>query len=775
MRSRKSLIFGVLCIVLAVECLPVALAEEAWWHTYTPIVSSPNRLGNGLETVNAGAWRTAAYHGGWYGLWDHQAQEERGNGKRTWKKLAEAGGKRLFYFDAGEVGDYAAFFGPDGEMKYTGWSVPWWEGDEVTARWFGLADFFENAPWSPYPTAKDYGLPALTRPDGSPAKDLYPVLSVRGFDEEWNYSYFSNKRVTDEIARGTGLADISKTQEDRPEVRGKTGWITTRLVHLDHANPQLRDYHCQELAMLLDWIPSAGIHVDNFGDLGVRRPTMHGFGLWSLHAFREYMKGKFSQAELEELGIEDVEAFDIRTYINQKPFDTRGRKWPHLKNPKWATDKVWKCYLISQVRAGLSYHRALYRSVKKNHANCAVTGNTIPLFPGRALMKGICDVAHFEWNAAGRYGHLKMAGLPPDGRVGYVTRLGAAISDAPYCWPGLYVKKNLSGKGHEELHKVLAFDCLANRGLMDFNHWFLDNYSPGTPRSAGFVNGFINEQAPRISDRRYLADVGLVYSPWSDIATMTVWGPRPEQFVQEYSGWATFLSKTHRQWNVLLAQDLTYENLRRFPVVVFPSILTVTDTQIEAIRRYVGNGGRVVATGFTGTRRGPKRYLQPRRTKALHEIRAHSHARTTTDRPGVSYWTGKEVEGAAGKMESLLDFEGYSQRLTTEAPETVGVNLNIARRPEGSVLTLDANNYDIDVGPDTVTPTKPFRVKIRLPERLQGEDLSVSLVTASSEKREPVPLANASVERNRRQGTLTLTVPSFRYYTIVFIRPTSGP
>jgi cyclophilin family peptidyl-prolyl cis-trans isomerase len=72
-------------------------------------------------------------------------------------------------------------------------------------------------------------------------------------------------------------------------------------------------------------------------------------------------------------------------------------------------------------------------------------------------------------------------GLPPKGRVGYVTRLGAALSDSPFCWPSIYVSQDKSGAGHENLHKVLAFDCLANRGLLDFGHWYLDGYSPGTP------------------------------------------------------------------------------------------------------------------------------------------------------------------------------------------------------------------------------------------------------------------------------------------------------
>ena len=79
---------------------------------------------------------------------------------------------------------------------------------------------------------------------------------------------------------------------------------------------------------------------------------------------------------------------------------------------------------------------------------------------------------------------MRPMGLPPDGRAGYVTRLGAAISDAPCCWPSIYVDKDHAGAGHENLHQVMAMDCLVNRGLLDFGHAYLDGYSPGTPRIA---------------------------------------------------------------------------------------------------------------------------------------------------------------------------------------------------------------------------------------------------------------------------------------------------
>jgi hypothetical protein len=385
---------------------------------------------------------------------------------------------------------------------------------------------------------------------------------------------------------------------------------------------------------------------------------------------------------------------------------------------------------------------------------------------GGALMKGACDIAHFEWSTVHGHWGMRPMGLPPKGSAGYVTRLGAAISDAPFCWPSIYVSKDKSGAGHENLHKVLAFDCLANRGLLDFGHWYLDGYSPGTPQSAGFVNRFIRAHAPRLSHRRYLADVAVVHSAWSEIASMNVFNPVMDKFVDEYSGWCDFLGETHCQWGVVLQQDLTAKNLARYSIVVLPSVMTLTDAQIGELRRYIASGGRIVATGQTGTRYGPERYLAPRK-----KVFSLPGARIVTDKPGVTYWRKDRDAAAARRMAELLDWPGFKPRLETDAPATVGVNLNLGADKAGPLLTLDLNNCDLVVETDTLRPATCVTTTIRLPDSWRGQDLQASYVTPEmKDSATPVPLAGDASVVDRERGTLRLRTPSFDTCLIVFIR-----
>ena len=774
MKSRRlwlrsaGLACSILGLLQAAEPQPLAgnhTGGEPWWHQYTPVASI--KLGApDLGTIQPGAVRGVDVLG-WYGFWYLDANEQTGVYNATRAKLRQAGLKHLMYYDLGEVGDYAGFFAPDGRMVHNGWSLPWWKGQEpLTARWFGLEAFMRDVPWAPFPTAQGYGLPAFTTPAGQPATNLYATLARRGLDGAWHFDYSSNPRITDDLAERSGLAMLSARQTGRAEVQGKTGWQTVRLVSVDFANPQLRDYCCREIAHIIAKLHPDGIHADNFGDNNLGYANQSAFGLWSVQTFRDYLSRHFTRLELDRMGVADPATFAIATYIRDKPFESRGKAWQML-NPKWTLDPVWACYRINLVETAQAYHRAFYAAAKQaawqEHLDCAVFGNTIPFPLGGALLKGACDIAHFEWSTVHGWWGMRAMGLPPQGRVGYVTRLGAAISDAPFCWPSIYVEKGMSGAGHENLHKVLAFDCLANRGLLDFGYWYLDGYSPGTAASAGFINGFIRANAPRLSHRRYLADVALVHSAWSEIASCTVFNPVMDQFVDEYCGWCQFLGDTHRQWSVVLQQDLTATHLARYPLVVLPSVLSLTDAEIGELRRYVAGGGQLIATGQTGTRYGPERYLAPR--NAFFDV---TGARIVTNKPGVTYWRTARDAGAARQLAALLAFSGCDSQLTTDAPATVGVNLNLGTDATDPLLTLDLNNCDLTAETDQLQPAPACSTTIRLPEDWRGRALAVTCI--SPEQKE-FPLAAGCMQIDRQRGVLTLQTPPFETMLIVCIRP----
>ena len=662
----------------------------------------PARCGRGVGTL------------GWYGFWFLDAQEKAGYCEAGTGKLRQAGVKRIVYYDLGEVGDYAAFFTADGKMTHNGWSLPWWKGKEpLTARWFGLEAFMRDVPWAPFPSAKAYGLKPFTTPDGKPADDLYAVLARRGLDGKWSYDYSSNPGITDDIAERSGLAKLSGKQTGPADTQGKSGWQMVRLVDVDYANPQMRDYVCREIEHIIPKLRPDGIHADNLSDTNLGHANTCAFGLWSLHTFRDYLRRHFTPAELERMGIADIATFDIAAYIRDKPFETRGKRW-HILNPKWTEDPVWLCYVIHKVETAQAYHRAFYAAAKKSaqreQLDCAVFGNTIPFPLGGTLMKGACDIAHFEWSTVHGYWGMRPMGLPPKGRVGYVTGwrgpLRRAVLLAEHLRQPGQVRRGprepaqgprvrLSGQPRAARLRPLVSRRLFARHAAERR--LRQPFHPG-PRAAF--------EPPPVSRRRGRRPLRMV-------------GDRLDERLQsgdgQVRGRILRLVRLPRRDAPPMGRSASAGPDRQEPRAL--------SRRRPAVGDDADGRGHQRTPPLRGRRRPPRRHRRDRhalRPGALPRTARRGFslpgARIVADKPGVSYWRKDRDAAAAQRMAELLDWPGLSRALETDAPATVGVNLNIGADNAVPLLTLDLNNADLDAETDTLRPAPAITTTIRLPD-----------------------------------------------------------
>ena len=104
--------------------------------------------------------------------------------------------------------------------------------------------------WAPWPTAKAYGLKSFTFPDGKPTvESLYDALAHRGLDGRWEYDFFSNEKVTDEIAGKTGLDKISSRQTGREDMQRLRNELQREIHERGQAVEALKRSvsHAQEL------------------------------------------------------------------------------------------------------------------------------------------------------------------------------------------------------------------------------------------------------------------------------------------------------------------------------------------------------------------------------------------------------------------------------------------------------------------------------------------------------------------------------------------------
>jgi hypothetical protein len=755
-----------------------ARSEEAgqpWWHSYSTVATDPEKKSLGeIRTINADCWRAAGWYAGWYGLWFGDFLEHHTNVPQRWGKVEEAGARPMMYLDSGEVGDFVVLVDEEKrELLLDGWSWHQWKGQAGHVHWFGLEAFMNNVPWAPHNTARHYDLPTFTCPDGSAIEDgkLYEVLARRDHGNDWQLSYFTNPDVTDEVARDSGLADHSLRQQLAPDVQQGSGWVIGRLAFLDHANPQFGVFQRREIAQAIARFRPQGVHIDDFGATDIWGISSS-FGMWSVHMYRAFLASRFTPEQINEMGVEDPGTFDIRAYVASAHQAEGITENERLRSDVWFNDILFRCHLLNKTERGIANARGVYAAGKAAMAaeglDGPVFGNVLPLLPSAGFMEGACDIAHFEWKSVGAYPMMPELGLPPRARSAYVTRLGEKISAASYCWPSIYVPREYSGEAYETLHKVMAFDALANRGIMDYNHWYLDNYSPGSDRSAGHINTFIKAVAPVISGRAYCADIALVYCPWSNVASIDAMGLHPEVMVNEYKGWCDYLCNSHSQWDVLLSGHLDASELGKYKVAVLPSMASVTEEQAEELARYLDAGGTVIATGESGRFAGPEGYLMPHDTNPLDRLAGRDRFIRTDRKPGKTYLDTQWQASAREELDKLLAAADFAASLATDAPEEIGVNMSRVTRDGNVSITIDLNNHAYNLELDEVTPTCTVKITVQLPQELRHRELHLTAASPDNVGETVWRVFPADQwQAGMDTATLHVTVPPFEHFMIL--------
>jgi hypothetical protein len=755
--------------LIAVLSVGAAVSQATpWYHDYFTMVTMPHQMVDAeIETIGADAYRSCTLYGGWYGGWYVDWQKTTSFYKSSKPRTERLFKRNVMWYDGGEIGEFALFLDKQGGLAYDAWSLQSWKGTPpLAAHWFGINSFFKKDNPFPFPGAFDYGLRPFTFPDGTVATNVYDVLGRRNCSGELDWDEPGmNPKVTDEQAEKSGLADVSSKQFWGEHVVGRNGWITVRQMTQDYANPQLRDYQAWDIARLTREVKPDGWHIDNLGDNSLYRPFEMSFGLWSEHTFREYMKKEFSADRLAELGIDDIDEFDIKAYLRERKKPDAANEYEAYNEPKWKDDLVFKCHVVNHIRQAVEFHKPKYRAVKEAAReagiDCMVSGNQIPLFVGYSLINGYIDVCHFEWQATREYEPSRRPmGLPPQARSGYISRLAAAVGKENWSVISLYVPHTLRGEDQENLYLAQGFEALGNRAVIDFGHQYLDMYSPGTAETAGQFNRFLDEHREALSRRDFVADIGIVYDQWAEAASLTACQVDPRDFFNEYAGWCDYMQDTHRQWKVVLSGELDFEKIKELPMLILPSALSLTDSTFQTLEKYLKHGGRVLATGKTGLRFGPDGHLMKRPDNPLEKFKKKKNFRWIMQQPAACYWLSKEAD-AANEMKSLITWPDLEPVIETDAERHVGITLSRSLPGESKSLSLDLNNNHFNPETDTFTPTEPFSVSIRLPDDFEPP----FEVTVSEPRKKTRP------RRFRQNGDrLALTVDPFEMYQFVQIR-----
>ena len=783
---------------------------DLWWHQMFSMSfdGHGNFVSPHLDTLHTTAASLGA--GGYHGVWDADLNRDmpwmRGH-EQAFANHPET--KRVVYIEGNRSEKVLARLSADGRVLFTSRLLD--DLNDPKRRryteslikpggrtvWFSEWQFMQSPELKTslgkaLPTAKDLGLPAFTHPLNGSAitteADFWRTRSASALIGNGSEAFEKYAAIPDDMAEALGLKDITRQRAD--------GQWLVESGDLMLYDAQFARYQTAKGRRAMGVLKADVVHYD---DWDLRSPTaMNARADIHVAAFREFVKRHFSDADCREFGFEKskVEAFDVLDYLLNPPWrsDYKGGGdpplWRTAADARWLSNKVWRAFQIAAVEEKLASMKEVYRMNKQAASELGrdvlMVANVIPMLSALFLQRDCVDMANFEWPMFKTFtAFVKPLGYYPQARLGIGPRMASKIGVTGHAIVDPYVEPQYSGwdgagftKRHgETLHKVIYFDLIANRGIPAFSLNFDGGYSPGSIHSAGNLHAFINQIAPVISNREYLADIGLASSSWSQIAAQPPWAWNQEvtkRHASEFLGWAQYLASARDfpQWDVVPFDNVTLKDLARFKLVILPSVLVMTADHLSVLEAYMKQGGKLLITGETGAFTGPQALLLPRTEDIITPLAKDFPGQVALikTKPGLAYH--EDPNKSAPLHEALAQSSDYHPVLTANnAPEHIGIYANQSQTSPGE-FTVDLVNYRHDLATDDLTPVThtDFAVTLQVPNlestyKLTIESIRYDETAPTNALRQGLHAENVSIS----EGSVTVRIPPFTHYEVLRI------
>ncbi|MGQ9525313.1 MAG: hypothetical protein ACUVTZ_10795 [Armatimonadota bacterium] len=800
--------FHALLLVLSLAAIP-AFAARPWWDDY-PTTVQPDRASTARESRAAVVIHGCASDPTWGIL---GAALRRAEFLNDLRRVQSAGMKAITWVEAfGDCMCYAAALGlsPSGsiarspadrrlpQVLLNQWA---WElsGGLPPNRkvWTGLHNYTDDLPWArPFTrTHPRYGAPIPRFPDRTPALGwqgdplnpsnwrVYHATGAKDINGRLRAAWELNPKVN-EIDPYTGQPKgptdgLVPVVWGRDEIAGVQGlkpadirYAGIASIHKDSACPFWPQYFAASCRFIAD-SGLNGLWCDNYSafDSFGYPPVERAFGEWSVARFRSYLKRNFTPAELTRMGVDDVSTFDVREGLKNRfrhwfASDPSNLNHPGWRDRRWLSDPLWKAYREFKRQIGAQALHRCYQAAKRiGGEDFLVSGNDIPWFSLGWVTPRWLDMVSTEvtpgWHmGTGSFG----VGFPPVGRMSPTYRLATAHSQGRFAVAWYYLDGDYARyRGSTEVGKVLSFEALAC-------NTFLLSY-PSAPNVAGtleshrFVNAFVARSKRLWGTRRPLSNVGVLFSPTSQLAFMAPGGypdmdRQPHPF--SYYGWATALEELHIPHIPLPEFRVTPDVLRTLDVLILPHASVLPQAVVKNVLAWLRGGGILVVDGSTSA------LIRSRSSKPIDGAFGHilkigrgRLVRVAGD-PGLKFYTRRaerqHLLEPFRKLEAVVRNLGFQPPVEThDLPQTAGIS--VFSNPSSRAVFVDCYNTAYDPDRDAVRPCGPFRLRVRLPKYLSNSTVHGTLLTPGSPPRE-IP-----VRRTDKHAVISL--PGLRYYASV--------
>jgi len=150
------------------------------------------------------------------------------------------------------------------------------------------------------------------------------------------------------------------------------------------------------------------------------------------------------------------------------------------------------------------------------------------------------------------------------------------------------------------------------------------------------------------------ANIGVVYSDLTHNHHPLNAGSSEHAFA--YVNFCNALTDSHIVYRVVLDRDLDAGRLDRLDTLVLPHVALMTDSAAETVRKFVQNGGTVIATGETSYYRETSRHRDDFALADVFGVRSENYLPSGKCDVDLTQWPGFAGSRAVGQMTYLKDW-----------------------------------------------------------------------------------------------------------------------
>lgn len=531
--------------------------------------------------------------------------------------------------------------------------------------------------------------------------------------------------------------------------------VTQYAYDINH--PRWRQYVIEQALAAVD-ASADGINIDDIN--GNRWWVENGWGSFnpaSETGFREYLKNKYSIAELNEMGIKDINSFDYSDFLIEKGWNVDTIRLDAY--PYHADFPLYDDFFDFQARATAEFASLLMRTAKEY----AQTQYHRPLVFTECCEYRDCTARYIRpyfdlLTAGGMYGKERSF----QHIVAY--KLGVAVNQLPMvAWLG-DTEALFSHYDIPDLYSIYIAEGYANQAQL------VGHPGRGHP---GQYHDFIFSHSDvfAFASWRSEARIALLYS----LTTMA-----SEEFYSLthslFFNLGQLLTDSRYQYDVVFSHgnDLTREQLNQYQVIILPHTHLLTTEDKEALLTYAEGGGSLIYIGGTLEKPSPFTTEESQRGNVIYNSEwvgisdlycQHVQYKTMQNLalalPRFYQPLGErppdiDLDQTIADFKSLID--SYLDRRVTL--DTFQNNIGLVLWHNQDKLNLHLINYDFDYATRQINQKNSLSLVIDAD--LFPQPSRVTVISPDYAEATKLPF-------NIEDGFLSFTVPTLHVWDIVVI------